>query len=418
MLDVERIRKEPEAVRKALKDRHMKTDLLDDFLTLDTEWRKGTQEVDEERARLKQASEKRDIETAKTIKVKLKTLEADLMVLEAKRTEMLPRFPNIPSASVPVGKDESENVVLKTVGKISKGAKEDYLALSTRFGLIDTERASKVAGSRFGYILREAALLEFALVRYAFDVLVKEGFIPVVPPVMVKPSMMHGMGKTKFIADGDAFYLPAADLYLPGSSEHTIGPMHADEVFAEADLPRRYVGFSTCFRREAGSYGKDTKGILRVHQFDKVEMFSFTRPEDSAQEHEFLLGFQERLMGSLDLPYRVVEICTGDMGFGDVRQFDIETWLPGEEKYRETNSCSNVGDFQSRGLAIKFKRKSTGKNEYVHTLNGTAFAIGRTLIALIENGQTADGSIRIPDVLVPYVGVDTILPDRNGNKSR
>ena len=417
MLDIERIRTNGDAVRKALRDRQMSEKVLDDFLSLDIDWRKATQSVDETRAELKKASEARDIPMAKKIKEGLKESEARLGELEAKRNELLPRLPNIPLDSVPVGKDESENKVVKTVGEPRQEKGRDYLMLGSELELIDVERASKVSGSRFGYLLGKAVLLEFALVRFAMDVLVKEGFIPVVPPVMVKPEIMHGMGKTKFIADGDAFYMPADDLYLVGSSEHSIGPMHMNEVFKEVDLPRRYVGFSTCFRREAGTYGKDTKGILRVHQFDKVEMFSFVRPEDSEKEHAFLLSLQEKMMSALGLPYRVMEICTGDMGFGDVRQFDIEAWIPAEGKYRELCSTSNVGDFQSRGLSIKFKRGETGKNEYVHTLNGTAFAIGRTLIAILENCQTPEGGVIIPEALVPYAGFSEIKPSAtHGNQ--
>jgi len=407
MIDINLVRENPELMKRALKNRQMKTALLDDFLSIDSEWRKLTQRVDESRAELKKASEVRDIEQAKKVKIKLKEEEADLTALESKRNELVVKLPNIPDTAVPVGKDESGNIVLKTVGKPRKDG-SDYLSIAGKLGLIDTERAAKVSGSRFGYILREAALLEFALVRFAFDTLTEEGFIPVVPPVMVKPEIMQGMGKGKFIADGDAFAVSADNLYLVGSSEHSIGPMHMGEVFVEEDLPRRYVGFSTCFRREAGSYGKDTRGILRVHQFDKVEMFSFVRPEDSKNEHEFLISLQERLVGDLGLPYHVLQVCTGDMGFGDLRQVDIETWMPGEKRYRETNSASNVGDYQSRGLGIKFKRASTGKSEYVHTLNGTAFAIGRMLIAIIENYQTKDGGIEIPKALRPYVDFSEI----------
>jgi seryl-tRNA synthetase len=205
----------------------------------------------------------------------------------------------------------------------------------------------------------------------------------------------------------ERYYLPKDELYLIGSAEHTLGPLHMNDVIAEEELPKRYVGFSACFRREAGSYGKDTKGILRVHQFDKVEMFSFAKPEDSENEHKKLLSLEETLMSALGLPYRVLEICTGDMGWVGARQYDLEAWLPGQDTYRETHSCSNTTDFQARGINAKYKTKS-GKKEFVHTLNATAFAIGRTLIAIIENYQTRQGTVRVPPVLQAYVGKEEI----------
>jgi seryl-tRNA synthetase len=229
---------------------------------------------------------------------------------------------------------------------------------------------------------------------------------------MAKPEIMKGMGKQKFLEAGDAFYIQEDDLYLVGSSEHSIGPLHMEETLDEESLPRRYMGFSTCFRREAGSYGKDTKGILRVHQFDKVEMFSFSKPEDSEEEHRFLLAREEELLGKLKLPYQVMAICTGDMGFGDYRQFDVETWLPGQGKYRETMSCSNTGDFQARGLNIKYRVKSTGESKYVNTLNATAFAIGRMLIAILENYQTAAGEVLVPEALRDFVGKEKLSIQR------
>ncbi|HOB89793.1 MAG TPA: serine--tRNA ligase, partial [Candidatus Colwellbacteria bacterium] len=274
--------------------------------------------------------------------------------------------------------------------------------------LINTEQAAKIASSRFGYIFGDLARLEFALVKLAMDTLTPYGFIPTIPPVMVKPEIMKGMGKQKFLEAGDAFYIGEDNLYLVGSSEHSIGPLHMDEILDEESLPRRYMGFSTCFRREAGSYGKDTKGILRVHQFDKVEMFSFVKPEDSEEEHRFLLAREEELLGKLKLPHQVMSICTGDMGFGDYRQFDVETWLPGQGKYRETMSCSNTGDFQSRGLNIKYRVKSTGESKYVHTLNATAFAVGRMLIAILENYQTESGEVLVPEVLRDFVGKEKL----------
>ena len=406
MLDINLIRKNPEIVRKALKDRGMNPKLADDFLALDEEWRKLTAQIDEERARLNKLSQERNIEEGKKAKEKVKDLESQIEILEEKREELLYQFPNIPSPNVPVGKDEKDNRLIKELGTRDKGQGKDYLTLAQELDLIDVERASKVAGSRFGYLKGEAALLEFALVQLAFDAAVKEGFMPVIPPVLLKTEMLKGMGKIKFIEDKDAFYLKDDNLYLAGSAEHTIGPMHAAEVFEEKYLPKRYVGFSTCFRREAGSYGKDTRGILRVHQFDKVELFSFVKPEDSEKEHQFLIELQEKLMQALELPYRVVEVCTGEMGFGDAKQIDIEVWLPSESRYRETHSASNTTDFQSRGLNIKYRPTSNLQpptSQFVHMLNATAFAIGRTLIAILENHQTEKGTVKIPKALQKYL---------------
>ncbi|MEX0690194.1 MAG: serine--tRNA ligase, partial [Candidatus Paceibacterota bacterium] len=272
--------------------------------------------------------------------------------------------------------------------------------------LIDTKRAAKISGSRFNYLLKEAAMLEFGLVQLVFSTLIKKGFQPIVPPVLVKPEIMRKMGKSQFLEENDAFHIKEDDLYLVGSSEHTIGPFHMDEVLKGDELPTRYIGFSTCFRREAGSYGKDTKGILRVHQFDKLEMFSLTIPEESEKEHEFLLSCQEELLKSLELPYQVIDKCTGDMTWADSRQFDIETWVPSQGKYRETHSASNTTDFQARGVNIKYDKG--GEQNFVHMLNATGFAIGRILIAILENHQTKEGAVKIPKALRKYTGIKEI----------
>lgn len=410
MLDINLIRQESEKVRKGLQAKNADPALVDKFLELDEKWRSANTQFDQLRHKQKELGEAKDILRAKALKEDIKKIEAELMDLDKFRTEILHQMPNLPLASALVGKNEKDNKVLREEGVKPKLEKpKDYLALAQDLNLIDIERAVKISGSRFGYIKGAAALLEFALVDLALKTLIKEGFVPVVPPVLIRPEMMVGMGKVKFIEDGDAFYLPADNLYLVGSSEHSIGPMYKDETLA--NLPIRYVGFSTCFRKEAGSYGKDTKGILRVHQFDKVEMFSFTTPDQSEEEHKFLLSLQEKLMQALELPYRVVEISTGDMGWSDSRQYDIETWLPGQNsgkgEYRETQSTSNTADFQSRGLSIKYK-KEDGKTNFVHMLNGTAFAIGRMIIAILENYQTEKGTVRVPKVLQSYLGMEEI----------
>jgi len=409
MLDIKLLRDDPEKVKKGIASKGADPKLVDEFLTLDEEWRALTKEIDDLRAGHKRLSEVRDSRAAKEFKDKIKSLEEKLKVLEEEREGILERIPNLPLDDVPYGASEKDNKVLREVGEKPKFdfPPVDYLAISEKLDLIDARKAAEVAGSRFGYLKNEAVLLEFALIKLAFETLIKEGFTPVVPPMMIRSEVYRGMGRLAGDQKEERYYFPKDDLYLIGSAEHTLGPLHMNEILEEKDLPRRYVGFSSCFRREAGSYGKDTKGILRVHQFDKVEMFSFTKPEDSEKEHEFLLSIQEKLMNLLALPYRVVHICTADMGWTDSRQYDIETWMTGQGKYRETHSASNTTDFQARGINVKYRNRD-GKTEFVHMLNATAFAIGRTLIAIIENYQTKDGKIKIPKTLQEYAGKEII----------
>lgn len=326
----------------------------------------------------------------------------------------LAEIPNLVEDDVPIGKDERDNVVLREVGTKPHFSfpPRDYLALGERLGIIDIHRASKVSGSRFGYLLGAAAELEFALVQYARSVLQNEGFTFVVPPVMIKRENMEAMGYLAGGGESETYRLPDDDLILVGTSEQSIGPMHRDEVLEEKTLPRRYLSFSTCFRRESGSYGRDTKGILRVHQFDKLEMFSFTLPERSDEEHAFLLAMEERLVSGLGLPYRVVQLCSADLGYPSARTYDIEMWLPSEKRYRETHSTSSTTDYQSRALNIRTKTK--GRNVFVHMLNGTAFT-NRTTIAIFENYQQADGTVVIPEALRPYCSTDVIRPQKNNH---
>jgi len=281
------------------------------------------------------------------------------------------------------------------------------LEIGEGLDLIDVERAAKISGSRSNYLKNEAVMMEFALAGLAFDILTKKGFIPVIPPVMIKEEMAAGTGFLESTDSKEAYIIPEDNLYLIGTSEQSLVAMHAREVFEYKDLPKRYVAFSPCFRREAGSYGRDTKGILRVHQFDKMEMVIFSRQEESQREHQFILSIEERLMQLLKLPYRVVRICTGDMGRPAASQYDIETWLPSENRYRETHSTSNCTDFQSRRLNIRY-RDSAGQMQFAHTLNGTAFAIGRTIVAILENYQQKDGSVKIPTVLQKYLKLKVI----------
>lgn len=416
MIDIKILRNNPETVRKSLINRNLNQNIVDDFLAVDEEWRNLVKKIDDLKSRQKQLTKERDIEESKKIKEEIKNLEDILNEIDHKRNAILETIPNIPFEDVLVGKDESDNKVIKEVGQKPNFDFEpkDYLEIAENLNLIDVKKAAEVSGSRFGYLKNEAVLLEFGLVKLAFDILIQEGFIPVVPPVLIKPEIYKKMGRLAGDQKEERYYLQKDDLYLVGSAEHTLGPLHLNEIFEEKDLPKRYVGFSTCFRREAGSYGKDTRGILRVHQFDKVEMFSFSKPENSEEEHKYLLSLQEKLMSALNLPYRIVEICTGDMGFTDARQFDVETWLPAQLNkegkkgiYRETHSCSNTTDFQARGINARLRKKD-GSLEFVHMLNATGFAIGRILIAIIENYQTKDGKIIVPKALRDYVHKEII----------
>jgi seryl-tRNA synthetase len=433
MLDIELIRKEPEKIKKGIATKNVGHEIVDEFLKLDEEWRKETAALDALRAKQKKLSEGRKIEEAKKNKELIRLKSDSVAEVEKKREIALRRIPNPPFDEVPIGKSEKDNVVIREVGEKPKFdfKPRSYLELAEKLNLVDMERAAKTSGSRFGFLLGAAVRLEFALVQLAIkaatdrsliaklakknNLNIKDSlFVPVMPPVLINKKSMAGMGYLERGAE-DVYYLPADDLYLVGTSEQSIGPMHQDEVFEEKDLPRRYLGFSTCFRREAGSYGKDTKGILRVHQFDKLEMFVFAAPEKSRAEHRLMLAIEEYLMQSLGLPYRVLNICTADLSSPAAAAFDIETWMPGQNEgvgeYRETQSTSNTTDFQSRRLEIKYRpteKRAAVKARYVHMLNGTAFAIGRTLIAIFENYQTKEGRIKIPKALQKYVGEKVI----------
>jgi seryl-tRNA synthetase len=415
MLDINFIRQNPEKVREGVRVKNIDPKLVDKFLRLDERWRGKIATLDQLKAEqnslsreLAKNKSEHQLARAQLLKKRITELTEELTRLERQRNEVLFQLPNLPFESVPVGKNETENKILREVGDKPRFnfQPKDYLTLAEQLDLIDVKRAAKVSGSRFGYLKNEAVLLEFGLIRLALGVLMKEGFIPVVPPVLINKEMMEAMGYIDRKEDREeAYFFDKDQMYLVGTSEQSVGPMHADEIFKEDELPKRYVAFSACFRREAGSYGKDTKGILRVHQFDKVEMFSFCHPDKSKEEHKILLSLEEQLMQLLKIPYRVVEICTGDLGTVAASRFDIEAWLPGQGEYRETHSTSNATDFQARRLNIKLETKNSKlKTRYVHTLNGTAFAIGRAIIAIIENYQTKKGTIVIPKVLQPYVG--------------
>ncbi|MFC1630222.1 serine--tRNA ligase [Patescibacteria group bacterium] len=404
MLDIKFIRQNPDKVKEGIKNKGANPGIIDEILELDEKRREYIKSTENLKAEQKKLG-KDNIEEAKKKKVELMGIAPSLQGVEKKYTKLMLQLPNLPLDDVPIGKDENSNVVVKTVGKKPQFSfkPKDYLKIAEHFDLIDIPRAAKISGTRFGFIKKEAALLEFALINFAFDNLAKEGFTPIIPPVMIKSEMAQGMGYLEQTDDEDAYFLPKDNLYLIGTSEQSIGSMHANEVFQEKELPKRYIGFSTCFRREAGSYGKDTKGIMRVHQFDKVEMFSFCHPKESAKEHEFLLSMEEKLMKGLKIPYQILKMCTGDLGTPAASKYDIEAWIPSENRYRETHSASNCTDFQARRLNIRYRDSKTNKLEFVHTLNGTAIPIPRPLIAILENYQKKDGSIEMPKSLQKYL---------------
>ena len=415
MLDLKFIRENPELVKEGINKKGINSQLVDEVLELDKKRREIIQKVESLRAKrnainskLIEAKEEEKSEILKILKeakIVLQQKEDELKEIEKNLKETLSLIPNLPLPNVPYGKDEKDNLVLKEVGKKPQFNFKplDYLTIAEKLDIIDTQRAAKTSGSRFGFLKNEGAILELALIQFVFELLIKKGFRPIIPPTLIKPELMWAMG---YVDRGkeEIYYLEKDDLYLIGTSEQIIGAMHAKEILNENQLPLRYCAFSSCYRREAGSYGKDTKGILRVHQFDKIEMFIFSKPEESEKEHQFLLNTEEEIMQKLGIPYRVINICTGDLGDPAAKKYDIEAWLPGQNEgkgeYRETHSTSNCTDYQARRLETRYKKGD--KLELVHTLNGTAVAIGRMIIAIIENYQTKEGFIKIPKALWKY----------------
>lgn len=418
MLDIKFIRQNPQVVKDGCQKKQVKVD-IDQLLEVDKRRRESLQALEDMLAQKNKASKiiakTKDKKEKQKLILEMRELDINsdrlnqtLKNLNSEFNALILQIPNLPLEDVPPGKDESDNKEISKWGKIPKFDFEpkDHLELGKELDLIDVERAAKVAGTRLGYLKNEAVLLEFALENLAVNILIKEGFRLVDPPMMIKKEMMQGMG---YVERGkeEIYYLKDDPLCLIGTSEQSIGVMHTDEIFEEKELPKRYLGFSYCFRREAGSYGKDTKGIFRVHQFYKVEMFSFCHPERSKDEHKFFLSLEEKLMQSLKLSYRVVQICSGDLGDPAAAKYDIEAWIPSQGRFRETHSTSNCTDFQTRRLNIRY-RNNSGKLNFVHTINGTAFATGRILIAILENYQQKDGSVLIPEVLQKYTGFEKI----------
>ena len=417
MLDINFIRENTEKVKEGLSKRLFSdVGLVDKAVELDKKRRKLLLEVESLRAERNKASAEKDIESGKKIKKELSSKEPELDKIEKELKETLLNIPNIPLEDVPEGPEENKKILRKE-GEPTKFDFEpkDHLTLGEELGIIDTQRAAKISGTRFAYLKGDGALLELALVNFAFEKLVKKGFTPVFPPILIKKEITddlgywHGGGNKNYyyvldFEEGEGGKELENPLYLVGTGEHSLVPMHKDEVLEE--FPKRYVAFSGCFRREAGTYGKDTRGILRVHQFDKVEMVVFAKPEEGEKIHKEMVAISEELLKELDLPYQVATLAAGDMGFPTAKTVDIEMWLPGQGKYRETHSISTTTDYQARRLNIRYK--TPGGNKFVHILNGTVFAIGRTIIAILENYQQKDGSVVIPEVLRKWVGKDKI----------
>ena len=416
MIDINLIRAETEAVRAALARRGIDPP-IDRILELDKKRRALQTSAQEARARQKHESARvRDLkgdekqlllDEMKKLSDEIKATGGDEDAVAEELRTLLLEVPNLPHESVPDGAGDENNEIFRSVGEAPAFAfdAKDHVEIGQALGVIDTERAAKASGARFAYLLGQAAVLELSLVRFVVDRLTVHGFTPVVPPVLVRREAMEGTGFLP--TDEQQIYRLADDeLYLVGTSEVSIAAMHQDEFLDTGSLPLRYCGISTCFRREAGAYGKDTRGIFRVHQFDKVEMFSFSLPDQSWVEHEFLLSRQEEIFTALEVPYRVVNICAGELGASAAKKYDVEAWMPGQGAYREVTSCSNCTDYQARRLQTRIR--TDGGPQLVHTLNGTAVAVGRALIALIENHQQADGTVAIPDALRPYTGFEIL----------
>ena len=425
MLDIKIIRETPQLAKNDLMKRgdQEKVAWIDQILDHDRKKRElivqidklrhlrnvVTDEIAEIQRRGEDASAK--IVEAKSIPGKIKELEIELTASDEKVNWFLHRLPNFMHETVPVGKDENDNVQLRTWGEKPKFDfnPSDHIDIGLRLNLIDIERAAKVSGARFYYLKNDAVILEVALVRMVLDILRSEGFTLVIPPVLVKEAAMFGAGFLP-LGEEDIYWIKGEDSCLVGTSEVPLAAMHMDEILDESSLPLYYAGFSTCFRTEAGAHGRDTKGIFRVHQFEKVEMFKFVKPEESWHEHEKMIQTVERIYQRLNLHYRIVNICSGELGVTAAKKYDLEVWLPGQGKYREIVSCSNCTDYQARRLNVRFRKNPNDRPTFVHTLNSTAMAIGRTLVAIMENYQTKDGAVIVPEALMPYAGINRIEP--------
>jgi seryl-tRNA synthetase len=420
MLDLKAIRSDPERVKAALARRGA-AEQVDELLKLDARRRELLPEVENAQAERKTLSKQigerkkagEDAEdlmaTVQGLKERIESAKEELEGVEAKLDDLALTLPNIPDPDAPEGMTEEDAVVIREVGERPEFGFDprDHLEIGTELGLIEMEKAAELSGSRFAYLKGDLVLLELALVRFAIELVRGEGHEPVVPPVLVREEALEGTGFLP--GDRDQIYeIPKDELFLTGTSEVGLAGLHAGEILEAGALPLRYCAFSTCFRREAGAAGRDTRGIFRVHQFDKVEMFSFVEPGASKDEHERLLAIEARILGELEIPYRVVNVAVGDLGAPAAKKYDCEAWIPSQGRYRELTSCSNTTDYQARRLGARYRPEEGASPQTVHTLNGTACAVGRTIIALIENRQESDGSFTLPKTLHQYGAPDRI----------
>lgn len=414
MFDIDLLRNNRPAVEEMLRKRSASVD-LDRILELDrrrTELVRASNDLREERNNLsseikgtkEEAKRSEMIERTRALRDHISSVEAELDVVEKDLRNLLLWMPNMLAPEVPFGEDESGNVVVRAWGEPRKFGfpPRDHVEIGEALGIIDIARAAKVWGTRAYFLKGDAVFLEFALVRYAMDLLSAEGFVPVVTPIVVKAEILEGTRHYPFFKD-QIYRIEGEDAGLVGTSEIPLGAMHAGEILEEKALPVKYAGFSACYRTEVGSGGRDVRGLIRTHHFDKVEMFVFDKPENSGKDHELMVSLEERIYRELGIPHRVVMMCSGDLGPVAYKKYDVEFWHPSEGKYREITSCSNCTDFQARGLNTRYRPGIGGKPEFVHTLNGTAVAIGRTLVAILENCQEEDGSVVVPEVLRKYM---------------
>ena len=415
MIDIKFLRENPDVVRVSQKGRGENVELVDQILAIDEIKRAAISEFEalrqEQNAHSKSVAAAKGEEkaallaNAKELADKVKAADSKRSEIEEEAKALLLQLSNLLDTAAPIGGEE-DFVTIEHVGTPRDFTKDgftpkDHVELGKLLGAIDTERGAKVAGSRSYYLTGAGAMLEFALVNYAIQSALKNGFTPVIPPVLVNPAAMEGTGFLGQAAE-NVYRIESDDVYLVGTSEVPLAAMHMDEILAGDKLPMRYAGYSSCFRREAGTYGKDTRGIIRVHQFDKVEMFTFCKPEDAAAEHQRLLQWEKDFLNAMEIPYRVIDVASGDLGSSATRKFDIEAWIPTQEAYREVTSTSNCTEFQARRLNIRYKDSEGTKA--VATLNGTLVAIPRMIVAILENHQNADGTVNVPKALQPFLG--------------
>src|SRR3990167_9726242 len=408
MLDIKLIRDNQKLVEETIKKRHVDVNIKH-LLEIDDKRVELIKTVDSLRQDRREAASKKDIEIGRRVKEKLAKNEDALRAVEEEFQEYLVQVPNLLSEKVPDGKSEDDNQEIKKWGEKTKFDFKplDHVQIGTSLGIIDEERAAKVSGHGFYYLKDEGALLEIALVNWVVDLLVKKGFMPIITPEVVRKRFVEGTGYLPRREKPDIYKIEGEDLYLTATAEIPLAGMHSDQILSEEDLPLNYVGFSSAFRKEAGSYGKYSKGIFRVHQFDKVEIFKFVKPADTTSAFKEIVSLEEEIFQGLKIPYRIVNICAGEMSAAAYFKYDLEYWSPADDTYREFTSASNTTNYQARRLNIKYRMRD-GTVDYVHTLNGTAIAISRTLIAILENYQQKDGSVKVPEVLRDFLGKNTL----------